>query len=286
MKNAKLICLVIKNSVTGVNVIRGFANLELVCWWRYLALTLFYCLSYAFGLYEDCRLSNPKQEKNVWLAISCVKNSDCRFTSNMYLSESRKNGPREKSSSKKWSPEKWSPRKMFPGKMVPRKMVPGKLVPRKLVPGKMVPGKLVPGKLRNEKPWVGRRASWCVRGMVGCKQSMKTKNSTTNPKLGDKPETRNQKIVGWASSIVVCVWNIRMWSIYENPKLDNKHKTRKQSQSRKQKIVGWALSVVVCVCVCVCVCVWNVRMWLIYENPKLDNKSSWTPSVFYSLLHM
>ena len=34
-------------------------------------------------------------------------------------------------------------------------------------------------------------------------------------------KTHKQKIVGWASSIVVCVWNVGMWSIYENPKLDN-----------------------------------------------------------------
>ena len=49
-----------------------------------------------------------------------------------------------------------------------------------LNPGKMVPGKLGPGKLRNEKSWIGRRASWCVCGMFGCDQSMKTQNSTTN----------------------------------------------------------------------------------------------------------
>ena len=34
------------------------------------------------------------------------------------------------------------------------------------------------------------------------------------------------------------------------------------------------------------VCVWNVGIWSIYENPKLDNKSSWTPLVFYSLVHV
>ena len=37
-----------------------------------------------------------------------------------------------------------------------------------------------------------------------------------------KPKTRKQKIVDWASSIVVCVWNVGMWSVYKNPKLDNK----------------------------------------------------------------
>ena len=64
-------------------------------------------------------------------------------------------------------------------------------------------------------------------------------------KIGPR-ETQKRKIAGWASSIVGCVWNVGMWLIYENPKLDNKHKTRKQSQNRKQKIVGWALSIVVC----------------------------------------
>ena len=128
----------------------------------------------------------------------------------------------EKWSSEKWSPEKWPPEKMVPGK---------------LVPGKMVPGKLVPRKVRNEKSWGERRASWYVCGMFWCNQSMKTQNSTTNTKLGNKAKTGNKKSWGkrWAS---------------------------------------W------------CVCVWNVRMWSIYENPKLDNKSSWTPLVFYSLVHM
>ena len=50
----------------------------------------------------------------------------------------------------------------------------------------MVFGKMVPGKLRNEKSWGGRRASWCVCGMLGCDQSMKTQNSETNPKHGNK----------------------------------------------------------------------------------------------------
>ena len=30
----------------------------------------------------------------------------------------------------------------------------------------------------------------------------------------------------------------------------------------------------------------NVGIWSIYENPKLDNKPSWTPLVFYSLVHL
>ena len=50
-------------------------------------------------------------------------------------------------------------------------------------PGKMVPGKIVPGK--------------------------------NGPR-----ETQKRKIVGWASSIVVCVWNVGKWSIYENPQLE------------------------------------------------------------------
>ena len=56
-------------------------------------------------------------------------------------------------------------------------------------------------------------------------------------KIGPR-ETQKRKIVGWASSIVVCVWNVWMWSIYENPKLDNKHKTPKQSQNLETKNRG------------------------------------------------
>ena len=102
---------------------------------------------------------------------------------------------------------------MVPGKMIPAKMVPGKMVPEK-----MVPGNLVPRKLKNEKSWGGRRASWsvCVCGMLGCDQSMKTQNSETKP----KPETKNRELS--VEHRGVCVWNVRMWSIYEDPKLDNK----------------------------------------------------------------
>ena len=139
-----------------------------------------------------------------------------------------KNGPRTNGRREKWSSDKWSPRKMVSGKNGPRTNGPRE----KWSPENWSPGNSKP-KNRGEKSM----------------KSMKTPNSTTNPKLGNKRETRKQKIVGWASSIVVCVWNVRMSSIYENPKLDNKHKTRKQSQNRKQKIVGWALSIVVCVCV-------------------------------------
>ena len=146
------------------------------------------------------------------------------------------------------------PRKMVPGKLAPGKMVLGKFVPGKLVPGKLRNEKSWGGRraswcvwnvgiwsiyenpkldnkpktrkqtqnMETKKSWGERRASWCVCGMFGCDQSMKTDNSTTNTKLGNKPKTRKQKIVGWASSIVVCAWNVRMWSIYENPKLDNK----------------------------------------------------------------
>ena len=53
-------------------------------------------------------------------------------------------------------------------------------------------------------------------------------------KIGPR-ETQKQKIVGWASIIVVCVWNVGMWSIYVNPKLDNKPKTRKQTQNSETK---------------------------------------------------
>ena len=60
-------------------------------------------------------------------------------------------------------------------------------------------------------------------------------------KIGPR-KTQKQKIVGWASSIVVCVcvcvWNVGMWSIYVNPKLDNKHKTRTQTQNSETKNRG------------------------------------------------
>ena len=119
--------------------------------------------------------------------------------------ESRKNCPWKNGPREKWSPEKWSPRKMVPGKIVP-----GKNSPRKIGLRKNVPGKLVPGKLRNKRSWGERRASWRVCGMLECDQSTKIRNSTTNRKLGNKPKTRRQKIAGWASSIVVCMWNVRM----------------------------------------------------------------------------
>ena len=119
------------------------------------------------------------------------------------------------------------------------KMVPGKRVPRKNGRReKWSPRKTVPGELRNEKSWGGRRASWCVCGMLGCDQSMKTQNSTTNPQLGNEPKTRKQNIVGWASSIVVSVSNVWMWLIYENPKLDNKPTTRQQTQNTETKNRG------------------------------------------------
>ena len=97
-------------------------------------------------------------------------------------------------------------------------------------------------------------------------------------KIGPR-ETQKQKIVGWASSIVVCEWNVGMWSIYENPKLDNKPKTWKQTQNSETKNHGLSVEFRGG-------CVWNVRMWSIYEIRKLDNKPSWTSLVFYSLVHM
>ena len=50
-----------------------------------------------------------------------------------------------------------------------------------------------------------------------------------NPKLGNKPktwkQTQNSETKNRGVSVEnqgVCVWNVRMWSIYKNPKLDNK----------------------------------------------------------------
>ena len=97
---------------------------------------------------------------------------------------------------------------MVLGKMVPGKMVPGKNGPRKHGPRKIGPRKNGPRKIG---PW---------------------KNGPR--KIGLR-ETEKQKIVGLASGIVVCVWNVGMWSIYKNPELDNKPKTRKQTQNTETK---------------------------------------------------
>ena len=150
----------------------------------------------------------------------------------------RKNGPREK-----WSPENWSPGNSetknrgvgvkHRGVCVVCWVVIDIWQPKTR---QQTQNSETNPKHENKKSWGDRRASWCLCGMFGCDQSMKTQNSTTNPKFGNKPKTRKQKIVGWASSIVVSVWNVQMWSIY--------------------------------------------------ENSELDNKSSWTPLVFYSLVHM
>ena len=105
----------------------------------------------------------------------------------------------------KLSPEKWFPKKWSPENWSPKKKSLEKC-PSKIVLRQKNPGKMVPEKLRNEKSWGGHRASWCVCGMLGCDQSMKTQNSTqtqnseTNPKLGNKKSWGER-----ASSIVVCV---------------------------------------------------------------------------------
>ena len=116
-------------------------------------------------------------------------------------------------------------------------------------------------------------------------------------KIGPR-ETQKRKIEGWASSIVVCVCG--MWSIYENPKLENKPKTRKKTRNTETKNRGvnvkhrgmcvecsdvinlWKPRTrqqtqnseksqnrkpkVVGWALSIVVCVWNVRMWSIYEN--------------------
>ena len=105
-------------------------------------------------------------------------------------------------------------------------------------------------KLENKKSWGERRASWCVCGMFRCDQSKKSQNSKTNTKLGNKPKTRKQKIVGWASSIVVCLWNVRTWSIYENPKLDNKPSWDSFSVLQFGAYVGWWRKRQTSFCVC------------------------------------
>ena len=92
-----------------------------------------------------------------------------------------------------------------------------------LNPGKMVPGKNGPRKNGPREKWSPRKM---VPGNNGPRKIGPRKNGPRKngpPKI-DPRETQKQKIVGWALSIVVCVcvWNVRMWSIYENPKLDNK----------------------------------------------------------------
>ena len=144
----------------------------------------------------------------------------------------------------KMVPETWSPRKIVPGKLVPenlspRKMVLGKMVPEKMVPGKMVPEKNGPRKISPRKigPW---------------KNGPRKIGKLVLVKL------KNEKSWGWRRvSWCVCVWNVGMWLIYKNPKLDNKPKTPKQTQNTETKNRRVSVKHRG---VCVCVCVWNVRM--------------------------
>ena len=55
----------------------------------------------------------------------------------------------------------------------------------------MVPGKLAPGNSETKNRGVGD-----VINLRKPKARQRTQNSTTNPKLGNKPKTRKQKIVG------------------------------------------------------------------------------------------
>ena len=82
-----------------------------------------------------------------------------------------------------------------------------------MVHGKSVPGKMVPGKNGSRKN--GPRK-------IGPRKNGPRKN---NPRKNGPRETQKRKILGWASSIVVCVLNVGMRSLYGNPKLDNKPKT-------------------------------------------------------------
>ena len=137
----------------------------------------------------------------------------------------RKNVPREKWSPEKWAPENWSPEKWSPENWSPEKWSPENWSPEKWSPEKLSPENWSPENSETKICRVSveyRGVCVCVCGMLGFDQSVKTQNSETNPKLDNKPKTHKQKIVGWASSIVVCVWNVRLWSIYENPKLDKK----------------------------------------------------------------
>ena len=105
-------------------------------------------------------------------------------------------------------------------------------------PGKMVPGKNGPWKIDPRK--IGPR------------------------------ETQKRKIVGWALSIVVCMRNVGMWPIYENPKLDNKPKTRKQTQNMETKNRGVSVEHrVVCVC----------RMFGCDQSMKTQNSTTNLPGL-------
>ena len=58
-------------------------------------------------------------------------------------------------------------------------------------------------KSRKKKSWGERQASWCVWGMLGCDQSMKTQNSTTNRKLGNTKLWGERQASWWNQSIKI-----------------------------------------------------------------------------------
>ena len=107
------------------------------------------------------------------------------------------------------------------------------MVPEKWAPGKMVLEKMVPVKIVSEKN--GPRGKWSPENW-----SPKIGPRKNGPQKIGPRETEKRKIAVWASSIVVCVcvWNVEMWSIYENPILDSKPKTRKQNQNTETKNRG------------------------------------------------
>ena len=154
-----------------------------------------------------------------------------------------------------------NPGKMVPGKMVPReKWSLEKWSSRKMVPGKMVPGKLLSGKLGTEKSWgvecwnvinlwkpkirQETQNSWCVCGIFRCDQSMKTQNSETNPKLGNK---KNRGVsVEHRGVCVECANVINLW----------KPKSRQQIFLDSFSVLQFGTNVGSCrkrqTCFCVC----------------------------------
>ena len=95
---------------------------------------------------------------------------------------SPKNGPRKNGPRKKWSPENWSPTNSETknrGVGVEHRglCVCGMLGCNQST---KTQNSTTNPKHGNKKSWGARRASWCVCGMFGCDQSMKTQNSTTN----------------------------------------------------------------------------------------------------------
>ena len=111
-------------------------------------------------------------------------------------------------------------------------MGPGKNGPRKNGPRKIDPGKNGPrekwsrknGSRKNGPRKIGPRQKW---------SSEKWSPESWSPGIS---ETKSRGV--GVEHRGVCMRNVGMRSIYENLKLGNKPKTRKQTQNTETKIVG------------------------------------------------